>query len=308
MRVVFMGTPSFAVPSLLALTAVHEVVGVYTRPDAASGRGSALRPSPVKEAATKLCIPVREPRSLRDSNQAAELRDLAPDIVVVAAYGLILPASILDVPEFGCVNVHASLLPRWRGAAPVQRAILEGDAETGVSIMRMETGLDTGAYCLQIPVAIGSLSADELTAALAEAGAGAVLSALDAIASGEAQWTEQDEAAVTYADKISKADVLPTPDSPAERIERQVRASSRQAPARVRIADSLVTLMNATALGADAPSLAPSEALAEPRGVWLGTTRGAVLVSAVKPEGRSAMPAADWARGARVERTTWCAA
>ena len=196
MRVVFMGTPQFAVPSLQALNRTHGVVCAYTRPDAVSGRGRHTRPSPVAEMAASLGIEVRQPATLRDETVQAELATLAPDLLVVAAYGLILPQAVLDAARLGAVNVHASLLPRWRGAAPIQRAILSGDADVGVSIMCMEAGLDTGPYCLQRQLAADDLDAVALTGTLADLGASALLDALPAIEDRTAAWTAQDESLV----------------------------------------------------------------------------------------------------------------
>ena len=204
MRVVFMGTPQFAVPSLERLAQAHDVVAVYTRPDAVSGRGGDPRPAAVKASAVRLGIPVRQPSTLRDSEVVRELERSEADVICVAAYGLILPEPVLEVARLGAINVHASLLPRWRGAAPIQRAILAGDAEVGVSIMRMEAGLDTGPYCLQQSVVSDAKSAIELTAELADLGAGLLISALPAIADGTVTWIDQAENEATYAEKITK--------------------------------------------------------------------------------------------------------
>ena len=162
MRVVFMGTPRFAAEILDELAEFHEIAAVYTRPDAVRGRGKALAPSPVKEVAERRGFPVRTPRTLRDAEVLSELAAFAPDVICVAAYGAILPKDVLDLPPFGCLNVHGSLLPRWRGAAPIERAILAGDEEIGVCIMAMEEGLDTGDYCVCRSLPAGSRTAAEL--------------------------------------------------------------------------------------------------------------------------------------------------
>lgn len=167
MRVVFMGTPRFAAEILDELAEFHEIAAVYTRPDAVRGRGKALVPSPVKEVAERRGLPVRTPRTLRDAAVLSELAAFAPDVICVAAYGAILPKEVLDLPPFGCLNVHGSLLPRWRGAAPIERAILAGDEEIGVCIMAMEEGLDTGDYCVCRSLPAGSRTAAELTEELA---------------------------------------------------------------------------------------------------------------------------------------------
>ncbi len=298
MRVVFMGTPDFAVPSLRALAEHHDVLAVYTRPDAASGRGKALLPSPVKRAAEELGVAVHQPRTLRDPDEVARLTGLAPDIIVVAAFGMILPREVLDVPRFGCINVHASLLPRWRGAAPIQRAILAGDKATGVSIMRMEEGLDTGDYCATVEVPIGDKTTDELTAELAVAGAEALVGALGPIAVGSAVWVTQDETAVTYAEKIDKCDVALSAADTVEQARRKVRAASAQAPARLVVDGRGAAVL---ALAASAEELAPGSVACSKCLLVLGFADGAASAETVKPDGKSPMPGCDWARGARFE-------
>lgn len=303
MRVVFMGTPEFAVPSLRALAAGHDVVAVYTRPDSVSGRGGKTRASAVKEAARELGLNVRQPATLRDTEQVAGVRAFGADLIVVAAYGLILPLAVLQAARLGAVNVHASLLPRWRGAAPIQRAILAGDERTGVSIMRMEQGLDTGPYCLQVGTEIGQAGAVELTERLAELGARALEQALPAIADGTAVWTVQEESLVTYAEKITKNDVAISPDLPQDEVLRRIRASSPAAPCRIVLAGRGVTLLRA----------APAEARPAPGAIAytrtalvLGVADGAIEVAEVKPDGKGAMDACAWARGVRdVDGAVW---
>jgi len=306
-RVVFMGTPQFAVPSLLALADIAEVVGVFCRPDAVSGRGKSARPSPVKLAAEGIGTPVFQPRTLRDEAVLLELRDLSPDLIVVAAYGLILPRDVLEVAPLGAVNVHASLLPRWRGAAPIQRAILAGDPETGVSIMRMEEGLDTGPYCLQVATPIADSDAVELTERMAHLGAEALIQALPGIAGESATWTPQDETRATYADKISKSDVAIAPSLSAVTALRHIRASLPAAPCRIHIAERTVTLT--AAMPVDPHDTAPARAASvspSKSGILLGFSDGTLLVQRLKPEGKAEMSAADWARGVRnIDGSTW---
>ena len=194
------------------------------------------RPSPVAEAAPDIGLLVRKPSTLRDEAAADELRRSSPDVIVVAAYGLILPPAVLDVPAFGCLNVHASLLPRWRGAAPIHRAILAGDAETGVSIMRMEEGLDTGPYCVVERVEIGEKSVTELTHELAVLGARALVRALGDLDSGECEWVDQDDSQATYANKVEKSEVALSPHLGVTDALRRIRASSPQAAARAVVA------------------------------------------------------------------------
>jgi len=305
-RVVFMGTPEFAVPSLRALAGVHDVVAVYTRPDAVSGRGGQRRPSAVKSAAIELGLGVREPATLRDAETLAQLVALNADIAVVAAYGLILPRAALDAARLGAVNVHASLLPRWRGAAPIQRAILSGDEMAGVSIMRMEEGLDTGPYCLQLGTDVDDLGAVELTERLAKLGADALLQALPAIADGTALWTDQDEALVTYAEKIAKRDVALSPVLTTVQALRRVRASSPAAPSRVVLGGRGAIVMTAQLSEVD---LAPGEISCTKSALALGVADGAIELTEIKPDGKAVMNACAWARGVRdLHGSQWGAA
>ena len=223
MRIVFMGSPLFAVPTLDALVgAGHEIVAVYSQPPRPKGRGKQLQPTAIHARAEALGITVLTPKTLRDAEAQAVFAGHAADVAVVAAYGLILPQAVLDAPRMGCVNVHASLLPRWRGAAPVQRAILAGDAVTGVTIMRMEAGLDTGPMLLSGEVAIGAMDAGALTVALGELGARLMVGYL--AAPDRYPPRVQPEDGVTYAAKIDKADARIDFAYPAEAIERQIRA------------------------------------------------------------------------------------
>ncbi len=223
MRIIFMGTPDFAVPALRALVAAgHEVVACYTQPPRPAGRGKQLQPSPVQREAEMLGIPVRHPASLKGAEAQAEFAALGADIGVVAAYGLILPQAVLDAPKLGCLNIHGSLLPRWRGAAPVQRAILAGDEETGITIMRMEAGLDTGPMLAARRCRIGCHTAGELTAQLAEIGARLMVAVLADISAYPE--VPQPAEGVTYASKIDKAEARLDFTRSAGEVERQVRA------------------------------------------------------------------------------------
>jgi methionyl-tRNA formyltransferase len=226
MKVAFAGTPDFALPALHALKASrHTVVGVLTQPDRPKGRGRQIASSPVKVAAQGYGLPTSQPTTLKTDADRADLAAWQPDVLVVVAYGLILPRAALDLPRLGCVNIHASLLPRWRGAAPIQRAILAGDTQTGVTIMRMDIGLDTGPMFLQRPVIIepGETSGS-LHDRLAAEGAEGVLAALDELASNTARLIPQPEVGVTYAAKIDKAEAIVDWSRSAEEIDRQVRA------------------------------------------------------------------------------------
>jgi methionyl-tRNA formyltransferase len=221
MRIVFMGSPDFAVPSLDALVkAGHDVVAAYAQPPRPAGRGKADRKTAVHERAEQLGIEVRTPRTLREPEEQAQFRSLEADIAVVAAYGLILPKPILEAPKAGCVNVHASLLPRWRGAAPIQRAILAGDDVTGVTIMKMDEGLDTGPMLLQRELSISGKNAGQVADKLAKLGAETLIEWLDNPTPPETQ----PDNGVTYASKVDKAETRIDWSRTAEEIERQVRA------------------------------------------------------------------------------------
>jgi methionyl-tRNA formyltransferase len=223
MRIVFMGTPDFAVPVLDALAgAGHEIAAVYTQPPRRAGRGKKTLPSPVQARAEALGLPVRTPVSLKGDEEQAAFAGLNADVAVVAAYGLILPKAVLAAPVHGCLNVHASLLPRWRGAAPIQRAILAGDAETGVCIMQMEAGLDTGPVRLREATPIAGKTAGELTAELSAMGARLTVTVLADLAAHPA--VPQPEDGVTYAAKIDKAETRLNFAQPADAVQRQVRA------------------------------------------------------------------------------------
>ena len=230
LRVVFMGTPPLAATVLEALAQHFNVVAAYTRPDAVRGRGNKLVPSAVKETATRLGIPVLTPKTLRTQEAVDQLRALEPDVVCVAAYGAILPKEILDIPEYGCLNVHASLLPRWRGAAPIERAILAGDERAGVCIMRMEEGLDTGDFCAVRSCEIGDMNADQLTARLAELGSEALVDVLEDIQAGRPlTWTAQGEGE-SYAKKIDKGELDLSLAEACVTLVRKVRASDEAHP------------------------------------------------------------------------------
>ncbi|MEA3001556.1 MAG: methionyl-tRNA formyltransferase [Sphingomonadales bacterium] len=223
MRIAFMGTPDFAVPTLEALIgAGHEVAAVYSQPPRPTGRGKAPRPSPVQRAAEAHGIEIRTPLTLRDPEAQRALAALDLDAAVVAAYGLILPQPILDAPRLGCLNVHASLLPRWRGAAPIQRAILAGDETTGVTIMQMERGLDTGPMLAVRETAVDRKTAGELTGEMAEIGAGLMVEVLDGLP--DLQPARQPEDGATYAPKIEKQEAKLDFSRPAAEVERQIRA------------------------------------------------------------------------------------
>nr|WP_314477778.1 methionyl-tRNA formyltransferase [uncultured Pseudomonas sp.] len=226
MRIVFAGTPEFAAEHLKALLdSPYEVVAVYTQPDRPAGRGQKLMPSAVKALAVAHDIPVMQPPSLRNAEAQAQLAALAPDLMVVVAYGLILPQTVLDIPRLGCINSHASLLPRWRGAAPIQRAVQAGDAESGVTVMRMEAGLDTGPMLLKV---VTPITADDtggsLHDRLAQMGPPAVIQAIAGLADGSLHGEVQDDALATYAHKLNKDEARLDWALPADQLERLIRA------------------------------------------------------------------------------------
>jgi methionyl-tRNA formyltransferase len=296
-RVVFMGTPGFAVPSLIAVARVHEVVCVFTRPDRPAGRGREPRPSAVKVAALEAGLPIMQPESL-DAAAEARIRSLRADIAVVVAYGLILRSGALSAPRLGCVNVHASLLPRWRGAAPIERAVLAGDEMTGVSIMRMEEGLDTGPWAKQVEVPVDGRYAPDIAKDLSEVGAKALIEVLGAMGAGTAVWTPQEEGLSTYAAKISATDVALDPLLDAVTLARRVRASGSRAAARAVVAGRAVVVTAADAIDARIPAGA---VLSEGHRLLLGTAEGALGVACVVPAGKRSMTGADFARGARID-------
>ncbi len=308
MNVVFMGTPVFSCSVLKSLIETDEfdVVGVFTRQDSASGRGSALRPSPVKVLACAQDIPVFTPATLRDPACWELLTDLHPDVIVVAAYGMLLPREVLRIAPAGAINVHASLLPRWRGAAPIERAVLAGDEQTGVSIMRLVEELDAGPYCATRTVSVANQSVPELTAQLAQLGAEALIEALPLIIEGSAVWIDQDEALVTYAPKIEKSELLLDPAVDALTNARRVGASSDKSPARAIICDKTVTIIRAQTVSeeADTGLLSTKDQSANRRVIFshkrlfLESMDGSLLeILELKPEGRRSMDASAFAAG-----------
>lgn len=301
MRIVFMGTPEFACPSLSAVSKSHDVVRVVTRPDAVRGRGKSLEPSPVKALAGELGLAVTE-ASRMTPEVMDELRAAKADLCVVAAYGCILPDELLEMFPLGCVNVHASLLPRWRGAAPIQRAVLEGDELAGASIMRVVHELDAGAYCAQVSTAVAGKTSSELLDELGHLGAEALVEAIGRIADGTAVWTEQDESLVTYAHKIVKAEMRLDPADGALANVRRVLASTDAAPARCEVAGKGVRLMRARTCD---DALAAGEVLVSHGRVALGCADGALEVLDVKPDGKREMRASAWAAGLRADHLAW---
>jgi methionyl-tRNA formyltransferase len=295
LAVVFAGTPDFALPTLDAIAASrHRLQAVLTQPDRPSGRGRHVAASPVKERALALGLPVIQPATLRDGNAAGDLASLAPDVMVVVAYGLLLPPQVLSLPRLGCINVHASLLPRWRGAAPVARAILAGDAETGVCIMRMEAGLDTGPVMLAYRTPIGPReSAGELEARLAQAGGTLLVEALDALAEGRAVLTPQDPARATYAAKLTKAEARLDWREDATALARRVRALQPRPVAETTLDGAQLRIHEAEAVRA-APGPVPGTVVsAGADGIVVVAGEGALALLRVQLPGRRAVTAGE---------------
>lgn len=301
-----MGTAPFAVPSLRALVrAGHRVPLVITQPDRPAGRGQRPGQPAVKVAAGELGLPVWQPERIRDEAAVERLRALAPDVVVVAAYGKILPQAILDIPRLGCVNVHASLLPRYRGAAPVQWALYHGETETGVSIMLMDAGLDTGPVLLRRPTRIeADDDAPRLAARLADLGAGALVEALARLDAGDIRPQRQDGAAATLAPPLRKEQAALDWRRPAEALHNQVRAFRPWPGTVATLGGRAVKVLQARVLPRAAGGEAtrqPGEIVAVgPDGIAVATGQGTLLLLEVQPESRSPMTAGEFARGARV--------
>ncbi len=294
MRIVFMGTPDFSVPVLDALIeAGHEIACVYCQPPRPAGRGKKDRPSPVQRRAEALGLPVRHPESLKSPEAQAEFAALGADVGVVVAYGLILPQAVLDAPLHGCLNIHASLLPRWRGAAPIQRAIMAGDAQTGVCIMQMEAGLDTGPVLLRKVVEIApEETAGDLHDRLSALGASAIVEALDRL--GSLTPGPQPEVGVTYAQKIDKAEARIDWGADAAEVDRIVRGLSPFPGAWTMAGGKRVKILGTRVVeGSGTPGTILDDAT-----VACGT--GAVTLNRVQPEGKSPMSAEEWLRGVRL--------
>lgn len=299
MKVVFMGTPDFSVPALEALVnAGHEIVMVYCQPPRPSGRGKKTHPSPVHNRADALGLPVRCPVSLKDPASQAQFADLDADVAVVVAYGLILPEAVLQAPRSGCLNIHASLLPRWRGAAPIHRAIMAGDRQTGVCIMQMEQGLDTGPVLLRDATAIGSEeTTGELHDRLSVMGAGLIVEALDQLPELVSQ--KQSGEGVTYARKIDKAEARIDWTQPAEVVDRLIRGLSPFPGAWFEMADTRVkVLVSRVATG----QAAAGKVLDAELRVACGT--GAVQLTRLQRAGKGAQDAAEFLRGLPVPKGT----
>ena len=301
LRIIFAGTPAFAVPCLRAAARHNEVVAVYTQPDRPAGRGRALTASPVKLEAIQRGIEVLQPENLKKKVSRDALRALEPDVMIVVAYGLILPQSILDIPKYGCWNVHASMLPRWRGAAPIQRAIEAGDSETGVCLMRMEKGLDTGPVLLSQSLAIGGHdTGGQLHDRLAELGAQVLADGLGLLRAGIVPVARpQPEEGATYAHKLDKHEAKLDWSQPATTLANKVRAFNPWPVAEAELAGERVRIHGALAL-ALAHGKPPGTVLAAGRdGIDIACGDGALRIRSLQREGGKAITAADYLNARR---------
>lgn len=295
LRIIFAGTPDFAARHLDALlSSEHQIVGVFTQPDRPAGRGKKLMPSPVKVLAEEKGIPVFQPVSLRPQENQQLVADLQADVMVVVAYGLILPKAVLEMPRLGCLNVHGSLLPRWRGAAPIQRSLWAGDTETGVTIMQMDVGLDTGdmLYKLSCPITAEDTSAT-LYDKLAQLGPQGLLSTLTQIATGTATPEIQDETQVTYAEKLSKEEALLDWSLPAEQLERCIRAFNPWPMSYFIIEDQPVKVWKASVINTQAKVEPGTIIAANKQGIQVATVEGILNLESLQPAGKKAMNAQD---------------
>ena len=295
LKLIFAGTPDFAARHLAALlSSDHEVVAVYTQPDKPAGRGQKLTASPVKDLALAHDLPVYQPASLRNEEAQAELAALGADLMVVVAYGLILPKAVLDTPRLGCLNVHGSLLPRWRGAAPIQRAIWAGDAETGVTIMQMDVGLDTGAMIRKVSCTIAS---DETSASLydklAELGPQALVDTLGAMAAGETAAEAQDDALANYAQKLSKEEARIDWSMEAVTIERCIRAFNPWPISWFEVAEQTIKVWQAEVIDSDHGQPVGTLLKADKQGIDVATGKGVLRLLTLQPPGKKAMSVPD---------------
>jgi methionyl-tRNA formyltransferase len=303
LRVAFAGTPEFALPALRALaSSPHALVGVLTQPDRPSGRGRRVLPSPVKLAAQSYGLPVSQPASLRSDEPLAALRAWRPDALVVVAYGLLLPPAVLELPRFGCINIHASLLPRWRGAAPVARAILAGDTETGVTIMSMDAGLDTGPILLERSLPIDrAATTGSLQQALATLGAAALLEVLEDLAAGRARPRPQPAAAATYAPKVQKAEALIDWRASASVIERQIRAFNPWPIAETRWEGEPLRIHAGAADATVAEMREPGTVIGvEREAIWVACGEGRLAITELQRPGRRQLPAGEFANAGQL--------
>ena len=296
MKIIFAGTPDFAAAHLRALIdcGQHEIVAVYTQPDRPAGRGKKLTASAVKQLASEQGLTVLQPPSLKEADAQQQLASFAADLMIVVAYGLILPQAVLDTPRLGCINVHGSLLPKWRGAAPIQRAVEAGDDETGICIMQMDAGLDTGPV---ISVARCAIEATDTSGSiyqkLSALGAPTLLAALEKLASGVAVAEQQDDSQSTYASKIDKAEALIDWATPAEILARKVRAFNPFPATFSHIGGERVKIWAASANTVDSGQAVGTIVAASDQGILVQTASGQLLISEIQLAGKSKMPVSE---------------
>ena len=301
MRLVFAGTPDFAATALKALIAAgHTIVGVYSQPDRPAGRGRKLQPSPVKQVALDHEIPVFQPETLKTAEAQKQLADLKPDVMIVAAYGLILPKAVLDIPTHGCLNIHASLLPRWRGAAPIQRAIAAGDSETGITIMQMDEGLDTGAMLLKSLSAIDtSDTGGSLHDRLAELGGKAIIEALELLKKGELTGEPQNDDLACYASKLSKTEGHIDWATDATAIERLVRAFNPWPGTYTDLGDQRIRIHEARALVTDSDAFPGTVVHRDRDGIDIACGNGTLRITRLQLPGSRAQSVNDLINGGK---------
>ena len=299
LKIIFAGTPDFAATALSALIeSEHDIIAVYTQPDRPAGRGRKLRASPVKETALKHDIPILQPEKLKDSEAHDVLRALNADVMVVAAYGLILPQVVLDIPRLGCLNIHASLLPRWRGAAPIQRAIAAGDKESGITIMQMDAGLDTGDILLLSSCQITDRdNGGDLHDRLAEMGAKTILEVLKDIDSDKIKPIKQDDSLAIYAHKLDKKEAIINWQDSSENIERLVRAFNPWPVAFTYINDKTLRIWQAQALPDNSELEAGTIISSNKNGVDISCGEGTLRLLKLQPSGSKAMDIASFMNG-----------
>jgi len=300
-RLVFAGTPDFAATALKALIAAgHTIVGVYSQPDRPAGRGRKLQPSPVKQVALDHEIPVFQPETLKTAEAQKQLADLKPDVMIVAAYGLILPKAVLDIPTHGCLNIHASLLPRWRGAAPIQRAIAAGDSETGITIMQMDEGLDTGAMLLKSLTAIDtSDTGGSLHDRLAELGGKAIIEALELLKKGELTGEPQNDDLACYASKLSKTEGHIDWATDATAIERLIRAFNPWPGTYTDLGDQRIRIHEARALVTDSDAFPGTVVHRDRDGIDIACGNGTLRITRLQLPGSRAQSVNDLINGGK---------
>lgn len=299
LRIIFAGTPDFAARHLQALlNSEHQVVAVYSQPDRPAGRGQQLQASPVKQLALQHDIPVYQPKSLKKAKAQAELAALNADLMVVVAYGLILPAVVLNTPTLGCINVHGSLLPRWRGAAPIQRALWAGDAQTGVTIMQMDEGLDTGAMLSTATLAIEATDTSaSLYEKLAEIGPKALLDALKDLPALQQKAVTQDDSQANYAEKLSKEEAQLDFTKPAVALEREIRAFNPWPVSYLQLGNQQLKIWQARVEPLTQTATPGTVLKVDKKGIVIATGEGALVLEQLQPPGKKAMAVADFING-----------